>query len=119
MKLYSVIVPDRKPRTVAKAIQDIIISNNLQIDSITSDNGMEFTLFKHFIRVVINWYFADPFTSGQRGQKERLNRDIRMFFLKGCNFNKYDDSQLKLLLINNLPRRKFNGLSAIEKPVMI
>ncbi|MGL5021577.1 MAG: hypothetical protein ACRC5R_06110, partial [Mycoplasmatales bacterium] len=46
MKLYSVIVPDRKARTVAKTIQDIIISNNLQIDSITSDNGMVFTLFK-------------------------------------------------------------------------
>ncbi|MGL5020923.1 MAG: hypothetical protein ACRC5R_02795 [Mycoplasmatales bacterium] len=40
MKFYSVIVPDRKARTVAKTIQDIIFSNNLQIDSITSDNGI-------------------------------------------------------------------------------
>ncbi|MGL5020924.1 MAG: hypothetical protein ACRC5R_02800 [Mycoplasmatales bacterium] len=64
--------------------------------------------------------FEDPYTSGQRGQNERLNRDIRMFFLKRCNFNKYDDSQLQVVIdkINNLSRRKFNGLSAIEKSVM-
>ncbi|MGL5021593.1 MAG: hypothetical protein ACRC5R_06190 [Mycoplasmatales bacterium] len=42
-KLYSIIVPNRKAKTIAKAIQDIIILNNLHIDSITSDNGTEFS----------------------------------------------------------------------------
>ena len=121
MMLYSALISDRKARTVTKAIQEIIQKNKLSVDSITSDTGTEFTLFKHFTRLGINWYFADPYTSGQRGQNERLNRDIRMFYLKGCNFNKYINNELQNVIekINNLPRRKFNGLSAIEKSIMI
>ncbi len=53
------------------------------IQSITSDNGTEFT----FSAVIENcydlkWYYCDPYRSGQRGQNERLNRDLRTFFPK-------------------------------------
>ena len=99
-----------------RKIIDYIGADN--IHSITSDNGAEFSynlvIEKHYN---INWYFADPYCSGQRGQNERLNRDIRMFYPKGTLFKEVDRNEFSnnILNINTLPRDKFDGLSALER----
>ncbi len=118
MKLYARYVTDKKAITVNKAIRSIIKEIGAHnILSITSDNGTEFS----YSVVIENsydlqWYYCDPYRSGQRGQNERLNRDLRTFFPKGTEFRRVPEESLKHALseINNMPRRKFDGASSIE-----
>jgi IS30 family transposase len=102
---------------VTKGLIRLIKKHHLKIKTITSDNGTEFSLYKFFInKYNIKWYFADPYKSGQRGQNERLNRDLRKFLNKGSTFEHVSPEKLENYVnkINDLPRKKFNGLSAIE-----
>lgn len=122
MKLYAHIIPDRKPLTINKYLRlfiNQIGSNNIK--SITSDNGKEFS-YNEVIENCFNldWYYADPYCSGQRGQNERLNRDIRLFFRKGTYFQNIDTAYFNDCIekINDIPRVKFNGLSANEKSLI-
>ena len=53
----------------------------------------------------LNWYYATPYCSGQRGQNERLNRDLRIFFPKGMRFDNvsFKDTSIATFVINNIP----------------
>ena len=117
MKYYAIKIKNKSSLSMARGLVKLIKKHNLVIKTITSDNGTEFSLYRFFVnKYNINWYFADPFKSGQRGQNERLNRDLRMFVKKGSTFENIFNNKLWYYvdLINNLPRKKFNGLSAIE-----
>lgn len=118
MMYYVVKIPDRKAKTIVKALRELVKRENLKIDTITSDNGSEFANWKIIEKDLgIKWFFARPYRSGDRGQNERLNRDLRIFYNKGVNFHLVDDNELqsKVNKINSMPRLKFNGMSAIEK----
>lgn len=118
MKLYARSVPNKKSTTVNKAIRSMINEIGAHnIKRITSDNGTEFAYSKVIeISYNLKWYYRDPYRSGQRGQNERLNRDLRTFYPKGTDFIRISETSLKNALneINNMPRRKFKGISRIE-----
>lgn len=118
MKLYSVQLSNRKASTTNKALRQLIDKiGPHNILSITSDNGVEFAYSK-VIEVYYNlkWYYCDPYSSWQRGQNERLNRDIRKYIPKGQSIKKLSQRQYDKIIaaINNKPRRKFGGLSSNE-----
>ena len=123
MRLYARYVPDKKAATVNKAIRSIIQEIGAHnILSITSDNGSEFA----YSAVIENcydlmWYYCDPYRSCQRGQNERLNRDLRTFFPKGTEFKRVPEKLLKHALseINNMPRRKYGGASSISYSIRL
>lgn len=73
--------------------------------STTLDNGSEMT--KHN-QVGINTYFADPYSSWQRGGNENANLWIRYYFPKGTDFSKVSDQELKDVEweLNNRPRKR-------------
>ena len=116
-KLYAILIPNRNAKTIVLALRKLIKDNNLQIKSITSDNGSEFANWKIMEKEHnLQWFFADPYSPWQRAQNERLNRDIRKYFNKGCDLNqvnehKFDDTIEK---INNYCRKRWNGFSANE-----
>lgn len=118
MRLYVRYIPNKKATTVNQAIRSIINQIGAHnILSITSDNGTEFAYSKVIEKSYnLKWYYCDPYRSGQRGQNERLNRDLRTFFPKGTNFKYKSDKQIEVATheINNMPRRKFNGASSIQ-----
>ncbi len=118
MRLYARYVTDKKATTVNKAIRSIINEIGAHnILSITSDNGTEFAYSAVIEKSYdLQWYYCDPYRSGQRGQNERLNRDLRTFFPKGTVFKRVPEKRLKHALseINNMPRRKYDGASSIE-----
>ncbi len=79
--------------------------------TITVDNGKEFAGFKEMEKSVgLCCYFADPYSSYQRGTNENTNGLLRQFFPKGTDFNKVGRTELDkaVALINNRPRKCLN-----------
>jgi IS30 family transposase len=79
--------------------------------TMTVDNGKEFAGFKEMEKSVgLCCYFADPYSSYQRGTNENTNGLLRQFFPKGTDFNKVGRTELDkaVALINNRPRKCLN-----------
>lgn len=73
----------------------------------TLDNGSEHTNHKEF---GIQAYFADPYSSWQRGGNENANGMIRCYFPKGTDFSTIDEEELRDVEweLNNRPRKRLN-----------
>lgn len=83
----------------------------------TTDRGKEFACYTalenlHDIKV----YFADPYSSWQRGSNENANGLLREFFPKGHDFATVSDEELAaaVRLINHRPRKCLHWKSAYE-----
>lgn len=73
----------------------------------TLDNGLEHVNHREF---GIQAYFADPYSSWQRGGNENCNLWIRYYFPKGTDFSTISDEELKDVEweLNNRPRKRLN-----------
>ena len=73
----------------------------------TLDNGSENTSHGDF---GLQAYFADPYSSWQRGGNENCNLWIRYYFPKGTDFSTITDEELKDVEweLNNRPRKRLN-----------
>jgi len=83
----------------------------------TADRGKEFACYAsleatHGLQV----YFADPYSSWQRGSNENANGLLREFFPKGTDFAQITDEALEtaLHLINHRPRKCLGWRTAHE-----
>jgi len=84
------------------------------IHTITSDNGKEFTNHKQIAEALnIDFYFAKPYHSWQRGANENLNGLVRQYFPKKHNFDTITKEQVELAKykLNNRPRKRYNFFS--------
>jgi len=83
----------------------------------TVDWGKEFACYEALERLHgLNVYFADPYSSWQRGSNENANGLLREFFPKGHDFAQVTDVELEqaLALINNRPRKCLGWKSTHE-----
>ena len=74
----------------------------------TTDRGKEFSCYPIIEKELgIPVYFADPYSSWQRGSNENSNGLLREFFPKRTNFDQVTEESLKeaLQLINDRPRK--------------
>lgn len=99
---------DKKAQTVSEAV----ISSLRKLDgaafTITSDNGTEFTNHKIISETLgLDYYFAHPYASYERGSIENLNGLIRQYIPKGTDFSEVDDLSVKLIedKLNSRPRK--------------
>ena len=102
--------------TLAKLLEMLLVHKK-KIKTITSDNGVEFALHLAIASELnAQYYFADPYSSYQRGSNEHGNGMIRRYFPKGTNFSLVTEGELQLALykINHLPRKIHNGKTAHE-----
>ena len=79
------------------------------IKTITADNGKEFAYHEKISKALeIKFYFADPYSSWQRGANENLNGLVRQYLPKKTNFEFVTTKQLKQieLDLNNRPRKR-------------
>jgi IS30 family transposase len=85
--------------------------------TITSDNGKEFCGHQLLSKELdVEWYFAHPYSSYERGLNEHTNGLIRQFFPKGTNFRitKQEELEKVVDLINNRPRKSLDYRTPAE-----
>ncbi|MDI6833599.1 MAG: IS30 family transposase, partial [Bacteroidales bacterium] len=88
-----------------------------KIHTITSDNGKEFAEHKMISsELKVDFFFAKPYHSWERGANENTNGLIRQYFPKKTSFENISDQDIKRVedILNNRPRKKLNFLSPIE-----
>jgi len=94
-----------------------IMLKGRKVKTITSDNGSEFAMHEQIAKIVgAQYYFADPYSSYQRGSNENGNGMIRRYYPKGVDFAVVNDDELQrsIHLINHLPRKIHGGKTAHE-----
>lgn len=102
--------------TLVKLLEMLLVHKK-KIKTITSDNGKEFALHLAIASELnAQYYFADPYSSYQRGSNEHGNGMIRRYFPKGTDFSLVTEKELQQALykINHLPRKIHNGKTAHE-----
>jgi IS30 family transposase len=99
------IIKDLTADQTAKAQSKMFRSlPNSVLKSTTVDNGREFTKHRQFKLPV---FFADPYSSWQRGSNEYHNGLLRRYLPKGTDFSKISQKELDEIVeeINNRPRK--------------
>jgi IS30 family transposase len=96
-----------------------IVSQAIKGDAhtITSDNGTEFTNHQSIAKSLnIQYFFANPYASYERGSIENLNGLIRQYIPKGKEFDDIEQNELDIIQnkLNNRPRKVLAFLSPIE-----
>ena len=72
---------------VEEAIVELLLPLKNWVHTITSDNGKEFANHVNIAKKLeTKFYFADPYSSWQRGLNENTNGLIRQYFKKGSSF---------------------------------
>ena len=76
----------RKSQDVREATVDLLDPIKEELQTITADNGKEFSLHEQIAdELGIEFYFADPYSAWQRGTNENTNGLIRQYIRKGSN----------------------------------
>jgi IS30 family transposase len=84
------------------------------LQTITSDNGKEFAQHQQIGKELeIDFYFARPDHSWEKGANENMNRLIRYYFPKRTNFETITNEQVKAAenKLNNRPGKIFGFIS--------
>lgn len=99
---------------VKDKVIDILSEWKPLLKTITSDNGKEFALHKEIAEALnVDYYFAHPYHSWERGANENYNGLLRQYFPKAYDFNLITQEQIKYVenKLNNRPRKRFGFLS--------
>lgn len=75
--------------------------------TITADNGSEFTRLSELKKADVKVYFAHPYSSWERDTNECHNRMLRRFIPKGKSIADYSEEDIQFFAdrINALPRK--------------
>ena len=109
---------DRSAQSMESTIQALHLYFPLgTFQTATTDRGKEFSCHERIRDTLgVPMYFADPYSSWQRGSNENANGLLREFFPKGTDFGKVSRSELAQALawINERPRKCLNWKTAYE-----
>lgn len=108
-------VKRRTRRQVTRAIN--LLLQGHAVHTLTLDNGREFAGHEHIARRShCQVYFADPYSSWQRGTNENTNGLLRQYFPKGSDFSKLTVEAVNQVaaLINLRPRKRLGWKTPYE-----
>ncbi len=105
-------LPDGKnAERLAETVIEMLLPYKKHVHSITADNGTEFADHKTIANSLdLNFYFAHPYSSWERGLSEYTNKLIRQYIPKKSVFANYSDEYIldKQYKINRRPRENLN-----------
>jgi len=88
-----------------------------QLHTITSDNGKEFAGHELISKALgIDFYFAKPYHSWERGSNENLNGLVRQYIPKNTNIMELDPGYIHTVQthLNQRPRKRYNYQSPLS-----
>lgn len=109
-------IPDKTAASVQKATIQALAPMKERIHTITSDNGTEFARHDEIAESLdIKWYFADPYSSWQRGCNENQNGLIRQYANRKKDLSTVSEATILewQKRLNYRPRKKIN----FDKPI--
>jgi IS30 family transposase len=102
---------------LAEATNELLADYRPFLKTITADNGKEFAAHQSIAEALnIDFYFAKPYASWQRGSNENLNGLIRQYIPKKTDFDTITDQDIENIVIelNNRPRKRFKFESPLN-----
>lgn len=111
-------VPSKEAAVVGNAIVELLEEWKPFLKTITADNGKEFAAHQEVAKnLEIDYYFARPYHSWERGSNENLNGLIRQYFPKKTDFTTITDEKIKAieLKLNQRPRKRYK----YENPIFV
>jgi transposase, IS30 family len=108
----------KEAEEVSLALIKLLSNVGYTINTITTDNGKEFANHLEVAKELsIDYFFANPYASWERGANENLNGLIRQYFPKKHNFDLITEEEINYVTnqLNNRPRKRLNFLSPNEK----
>jgi IS30 family transposase len=115
---YAIKMSNRTVESMVRAIKTLVSMYPEGVfQRATVDRGKEFACYEQVKKDLgISVYFADPYSSWQRGSNENANGLLREFFLKGIDLLTVTEEELvtALDLINHRPRKCLEWKTAHE-----
>jgi IS30 family transposase len=111
MLIMSKLPCGKQAEPLAKTVVRLLYPYKDTIKTITTDNGPEFAAHEYITRKLgVKVYFADPYSSWQKGAIENANKLIRQYIPKGASFDQFSDNKIMSIQkkINLRPREKLN-----------
>lgn len=102
---------------IDKIIYNFILNNEIDVKSITVDNGVEFDVLGLTAKKLgVKLYKCDPYCSFQRGTNERTNALVRRWMSKGTSMKNIPQIYLNDICfeINSMPRKIFDFKSTFD-----
>lgn len=106
---FIVKIPSKNAEIVEQKLIQTLMPSRCKTHSITSDNVTEFAKFKKVEEALnIKWFFADPYSSQQRGCNENKNGLLRQYFKNNTDLKLITENEVMEIqnILNNRPRKK-------------
>ena len=103
-------VRSKEAQVIKEATMELLKDWKPFMKTITSDNGKEFACHQAIAEgMEIDFFFAKPYHSWERGANENLNGLVRQYFPKGSEFADITKEQINYVVqtLNNRPRKRF------------
>ena len=107
----------KNAKKLAETVKKILMPFKGKIKSITTDNGMEFAAHEIISKSLgVPVYFADPYSSWQKGAIENANGLVRQYIPKSAAFSNFSQQKITKFMakINGRPRKKLNSSTTKE-----
>ena len=116
------VLADKLERATAKLTKERTVNRFREVardkkQTVTYDNGSEFWEYELVeMKTGMTIYFANPYSSWQRGANENANGLMRQFFPKKMDFAPITQPEIQkaVRLLNSRPRKRFNYLTPHE-----
>ena len=118
MVLMEKLPQGKRPEPLAKTVIRLLFPYRHTVRSITTDNGSEFCCHRMISKALSPKgsenpdlvFFADSYSSWQKGAIENANKLIRQYIPKGTDFSELSDAFIRKIQhkINRRPRKKLN-----------
>ncbi len=113
-KIWIAKLNGKNAEELAQKAVEVLTPYKELLHTITADNGKEFAEHKSIgLGLNIDFYFAKPYHSWERGANENANGLIRQYFTKGSSFENITEQDVAEVQekLNNRPRKKLGFLS--------
>lgn len=107
-------INNKLAQTVTDATIELLMPFKGAVLTITADNGKEFAYHGQMTGALgAQVYFADPYSSWQRGLNENTNGLLRQYWPKITDFKKVSAKEVKavILQLNDRPRKKLGFMT--------